>query len=172
MTTLAGFLPLDPNDKYYVPRTAIGLPGNLSPEDLAGVLFEDLGRWKDEVASEQGDKSPAAKEFLSQVLPYMSEIIAQDGVLWKKYHVNNPSFKEVQNRLDGRTGAVNYSAWCEQKLLEIKQDVQQCNLKRKRREDLQTQMIEEVQKMRGWNQKLEDQFNLMVSSKISCMYST
>jgi hypothetical protein len=36
---LAGYLPNDKNDTYFVPRTTIGLPGNLSVEQVSNILF-------------------------------------------------------------------------------------------------------------------------------------
>ena len=62
--------------------------------------------------SENGDKSGAAKEFLDNVLPHLSKVLIQDGVLWSHYHPGNPAVLLLHHRLHGRTGNVNYSTWC------------------------------------------------------------
>ena len=80
LTTLAGFNPIDPHDRYFVARTTIGLPGDLSPSNLSTILFPHVTRWKNEVASDDGDKSEGGDVFLTTVLPFLTEVIVQDGI--------------------------------------------------------------------------------------------
>jgi hypothetical protein len=119
MTTIAGFLPDEDHDKYYVPRAASGLPGRLTPEEIANVLFPNLASWREEYLSRNGDKSDSTKEFLYSVIVYLSEIICQDGVLW----VHNPAVTELTRLLDGRTGRENYLHWAQRKFDDIKREI-------------------------------------------------
>lgn len=166
MTTLAGFLPLDPLDKYYVPRAAVGLPGDLDPDQLATILFPKMEMWKNELDSASGDKTKGARTFIHTVLPYLSEVIAQDGVLWAKHHAQNPAFLAVQNQLDGKTGSQNYAAWCQQKYAEIKDDAETCILRRERTDELNAKLAKRVQDLDSIYVRLQRQAEMMVS----CMF--
>lgn len=169
MTTLAGFLPLDPSDKYYVPRAALGLPGDLSPQELATILFPKIETWKNELASDTGDKTKGARTFIHSVLPYLSEVIAQDGVLWAKHHAQNPAFIEVQNQLDGQTGSQNYAAWCQQKYRELKEDAERSAFKRAGTDELNAKLAQKLQDLDRIYKKLERQTEMMVSCFFLCM---
>eukprot|EP00552_Chaetoceros_brevis_P000107 CAMPEP_0197740398 /NCGR_PEP_ID=MMETSP1435-20131217/23823_1 /TAXON_ID=426625 /ORGANISM="Chaetoceros brevis, Strain CCMP164" /LENGTH=116 /DNA_ID=CAMNT_0043330055 /DNA_START=89 /DNA_END=436 /DNA_ORIENTATION=+ len=108
----------------------------MTGEDFARILFPRIDIWRQESGSDIGDHSKAAKEFLYSVLPYMSEVMVQDGVLWMRNHPNNPSAKLLDRLLHGKTGQVNYTTWCQQKFIEIKNKVQRHEAKMKAEEDL------------------------------------
>ena len=111
LRALAGFNPNDSHDEYFVPRTSIGLPGDFSPGELAKILFPKIETWKMEAASDDGDKSKGANEFLTSVLPFLAEVLAQDGIFWIDRHPNNPAVQEFLRLIDAKTGDENYTFW-------------------------------------------------------------
>jgi hypothetical protein len=145
MTTIAGFLPNDDNDYYYVPRAMIGLPGDLEAGELAKLLFPNLTIWREEHQSANGDKSSSCSEFLYIVIVYFAEVICQDGVLWIHNHKNNPAVNELKRLLDGRTGAENYVSWTQRKLNEIKQSVKLLQTKKTEIKDLKAGLAEAIE---------------------------
>ena len=122
--------------------------------------------WKNELDSASGDKTKGARTFIHTVLPYLSEVIAQDGVLWAKHHAQNPAFLAVQNQLDGKTGSQNYAAWCQQKYAEIKDDAETCILRRERTDELNAKLAKRVQDLDSIYVRLQRQAEMMVS----CMF--
>ena len=145
MTTIAGFLPNNDNDCYYVPRAMIGLPGDLEAGELAKLLFPNLTIWREEHQSANGDKSSSCSEFLYTVIVYFAEVICQDGVLWIHNHKNNPAVNELKRLLDGRTGAENYVSWTQRKLNEIKQSVKLLQTKKTEIKDLKAGLAEAIE---------------------------
>jgi len=116
---LAGFLPNKPNDSYFVPRTTIGLPGNFSRDQLTNILFPNRETWISEVSSLQGDNSKGAKHFLFEVLPFLSEVIVQDGIYWVKQFPLNPASRQLIARLENKVGMQHYLDWAKEKRKEI-----------------------------------------------------
>ena len=132
MATMAGFMPKKKHGEYYVPRATISLPNSMTGEDLAKILFPRLDIWRLESGSEGGDGSGAAKAFLYSILPYLSEVMVQDGVLWMRNHPENPSVQLLDWLvLHGKTGKVNYTTWCQQKFVEIRNKIQRHKAKRR-----------------------------------------
>eukprot|EP00978_Attheya_sp_CCMP212_P005410 scaffold12145_cov61-Attheya_sp.AAC.1 len=76
---MAKFLP---GQKYYVPRTKVGTPVPI-PE-LVELLFPRVVRWREQYEGVGGD--PGAKMFLCEILPYLAEVCAQDGIYWVVDH--------------------------------------------------------------------------------------
>ena len=145
MTTIAGFIPDNENDRYFVPRSSIGLPGNVPPDDIAKLLFPDLNRWRNEYNSENGDKTNSSKEFLFSVIVYLAEVICQDGVLWLKNHKKNPAVAELKRLLDGRTGVENYATWAQRKFLDIQRRVKNIQDNRIEMRDLRENLVSGIE---------------------------
>ena len=78
MNVIAGFLPHN-NDHYYVPRSTIWMPGSLTPDQVAAILFPNLVLWRNEFNSPDGDKSKSTEECLYKVILYLSEVIVHVG---------------------------------------------------------------------------------------------
>ena len=165
MITMAGFRPKNnDHDKYYVPRATIGLPNSMNGNDLARVLFPMIDTWREDHFSRHGDKSRAAKAFLQSVLPYLSEVMVQDGVLWMKNHPNNPSCRLLDQLLHGQTGAVNYTTWCQRKYLEIEQKVARREEEVKASQDMISFLVQERASRRTDHQKVLNKIEAMVSA--------
>ena len=123
VNVIAGFLPNNQCDKYFVPRASVGLPGEFNPDQLAHLLFPKLASWRAAAWGLKGDKSKATNRFLYSVITYSSEVVVQDGVLWIKYHPGNPAVVELQQKMDGRSGAGNYCAWVARKSTSKRDDL-------------------------------------------------
>lgn len=75
MKVMAGF---SVKESYFVPRTLIGLP--YSAESLCTMLLPRLADWRAEADSCIGDKSTCCSKFLHEILPFLVEILVQDGI--------------------------------------------------------------------------------------------
>ena len=155
LIVLAGFNPNDVHDNYFVPRTRIGLPGDLTPDELARILFPSIDAWRAEVASDEGDKSKGAEELLSNVLPFLAKVLAQDGIFWIKRFPNNPSVQEFLRLIDGRTGAEHYTFWAARMRQEVKDMVEKKKAAKQRIDGLDEAVSRSMAKLDELEQKLE-----------------
>jgi hypothetical protein len=76
MTVMAGF---EMEESYFVPRSEIGLPFPIE-ECINKLLGTDYARWKSQQASSDGDKSECGEQFFSRLLPWLVEVLIQDGI--------------------------------------------------------------------------------------------
>ena len=134
--TLAGFLPKEDNDKYFVPRAHIPLPNGLDNDmgkfqELVQHLFPHFNDWKDELESADGDKDhyESAHHFLSVVIPWLTKILIQDGVIWIKMFPSNSAKNILVHKMtvDPKgillMGGLNYSQWAATARIQIKEMV-------------------------------------------------
>lgn len=112
-------------DEYFVPRSIIGTPGDMTVEQICRLLFPDYARWIAEQRSNVGDKSKGALHFLTEVIPFLSEVIVQDGIYWVKYFPFNPATRELISRMEDRTGPQSYLDWAKVKRKEVADILQQ-----------------------------------------------
>ena len=73
----AGFIK---DEVYFVPRSKIGLPGNLTVEELANILFPFIPRLQDKLDNENGDDCSASRHLIDVILPFFAEVLVQDGM--------------------------------------------------------------------------------------------
>ena len=73
MKVMAGFAR---TEVYNVPRAEISIPFE-RPELL---VFPHIDVWRAQMQSPMGDKSIAARHFLCEMLPWLAEVVVQDGV--------------------------------------------------------------------------------------------
>jgi len=118
---LAGFLPNKVSDKYFIPRSLIGLPGNMSVDEVTNLLFPGRLKWIEEFNSVGGDKSKGAEHFLFEVLLFLSEVICQDGIFWVRYFPNNQATRKLLARLENKTGTQHYIDWAKNKRKEVEE---------------------------------------------------
>ena len=129
--------------------------------------FPRLNIWQLESGSERGDGSVAAKAFLYSVLPYLSEVMVQDGVLWMRNHPENPSVRLLDRLLHGKTGEVNYTTWCQQKFVEIQNKVHRHEAKKKAEEDLLNFLVNDQSQRKDEHLELMGKMKELVSTKFS-----
>jgi hypothetical protein len=107
-TTIAGFVP--GKEEYFVPRTSIKIPCPII--DIVRVLFPNYDTWIEETDDpERGDKTVASQHFLKNVIPYLTEVILQDGIYWILHFPQNPVVQLLQQSLDGKWPNESYSTW-------------------------------------------------------------
>jgi hypothetical protein len=75
MKVMAGF---SQDESYFVPRTSVELPRPI--EELCHLLLPKLAEWRRQAASRQGDKSSCCRHFLWDIVPFLVEILVQDGI--------------------------------------------------------------------------------------------
>jgi Centromere DNA-binding protein complex CBF3 subunit, domain 2 len=79
LRVMAGF---KVDEEYFVPRTQLSMMNNMTKEEVTRAIFPKIDDWRDERESHAGDKGPAAKSFLYDVLPYLAMVVVQDGIHW------------------------------------------------------------------------------------------
>jgi hypothetical protein len=164
MTVMAGFLPNNDKDIYHVPRANVGLPEGLNPDDAAKILFPNLNLWRSQSDAIDGDESKSAKEFLTSVIVYLSEVIIHDGIMWKREHKTNPSVLELQRRMDGRTGTENYSTWAERKFTDINAEIRLIRSGKDTQDSNQeNKLAQTVSAMQGLNKEIKEELELLVT---------
>jgi hypothetical protein len=121
-STIAGFRPN--KDPYFVPRTSFHPPIGITNNECTNLLFSDIGRWREEMNSNDGDASKGARHFLEFMLPFFAEVMVQDGMYWTKEFRSNPVVELFLSKLDGRWPG-GYCEWarrsriaCKEKILE------------------------------------------------------
>lgn len=154
--TLAGFLPKKDNDEYFVPRARIALPNDLDNDkdkflELVKHLFPHLEDWKEELESAGGDKEhyESAHHFLHIVIPWLTKILIQDGVIWLKMFPFNSAKNILIHKMTvdpkgiALMGGLNYTQWAASARTQIKEMVDARNLAVASR-DLSNQRIVQV----------------------------
>jgi hypothetical protein len=117
---LAGFLPNKSTDRYFIPRSLIGLPSDMTTEEITNILFPERTKWITEFVSDDGDKTKGAHHFLFDVLPFLAEVVCQDGIFWVQHFPANPAVRQLLARLENKTGTRNYLDWARDKRKEVK----------------------------------------------------
>ena len=169
-TTLAGFLPTESTDKYFVPRGEIKLPASLQIEgrfaNLIDYLFPRYQDWMNELNSISGDKTfeVAANHFLKEVIPWLTKILIQDGIFWIEKCPENSAAKLFLSKMSHRDGnnifGENYSQWARLKRNGVKAQVTEHNaLQQAKYEGVAAIMVKQSQ----LEQKIADQNILLLN---------
>jgi hypothetical protein len=103
MKVMAGF---SQEESYYVPRTLIDLP--LPIDQLCHLLLPKLTEWRTQAESPLGDKTSCCRQFLYEVLPFLVEILVQDGI----YLIKDFPNQEMSLYLKVKYSPVSYSFFC------------------------------------------------------------
>ncbi len=111
MKVMAGF---GRTDVYSVPRAEITIPYE-RPELL---VFPHIHVWRAQMESPMGDKCEAARNFLDKMLPWLAEVVIQDGVYWIDRYPEH--FISVLLR---QAMPANYEAWAKEQRNRIDQEV-------------------------------------------------
>ena len=159
-TTLAEFLPNNPNDPYFVPHSMIRIPLPIQP--LTEWLFPNFHQWENQWRSENGDKKESANLFLHKVLPFLTKCIVQDGVFWIKNFPNNSAVQLLLRQLDRFWPGENYSVWARKK----REEVDEILRAKESIEDTHERLLElEVQKCRELEEicEIKEDFHAAVS---------
>jgi hypothetical protein len=67
-------------DDYFVPRLELDI--DWTEEELASFLFPQLNIWRAQQQSERGDKTAAAADFLFNIIPFFSGVLARSGAFF------------------------------------------------------------------------------------------
>jgi Centromere DNA-binding protein complex CBF3 subunit, domain 2 len=75
------------DESYFVPRTKLELPEDITEDELVRRLFPRIDEWRSQQESGLGDNQKkgqecAAHNFLWEVLPFFAMVIFQDGAYW------------------------------------------------------------------------------------------
>lgn len=108
MEVMAGFTR---GKTYFVPRIEVQLP--YSDEEAVKLCFPSIGRWRDEQASENGDKQQSAVNFLYHLLPFLARVLLQDGPYWIRYFPNDSHTKRLLRRMPPP-----YARWARQEAIQ------------------------------------------------------
>ena len=75
-------------ETYFVARTQV--PLQHSVEWYCGRLLPKLQEWRQQALSREGDKSTCCQKFLNEILPYLIEVLVQDGIYLIRDFPNHP----------------------------------------------------------------------------------
>lgn len=75
MKVMAGF---SQDESYFVPRTFVELPVPI--DQLVHIILPKLAEWRMQAESPHGDKTTCCRKFLYEILPYLVEVLVQDGI--------------------------------------------------------------------------------------------
>jgi hypothetical protein len=101
--------------EYYVPRTNITFEEfGLSSDEITALIFPMIETWRDQQQSAEGDKSAAAGNFLNKTLPFLAEVIIQDGVFWTRDFPHHEISTILLEKMQGLQND-NYEAWATRK---------------------------------------------------------
>ena len=103
MKVMAGFARAE---VYNVPRAEIRIP--FERPEL--IVFPHIDVWRAQMESPMGDKCDAARNFLEKLLPWLAEVVVQDGVYWIDRYPEH--FISVLLR---RAMPANYETWAKKK---------------------------------------------------------
>ena len=117
LMVMAGF---KVNDIYHVPRSAIVLPWPL--DQVCSCVFPRLSTWQSHYHSPTGDHSKAAENFLFQLLPFLAQVVAQDGIYWVRDFPNHQI-----SRMLLQVMPPNYQLWAQQTRKKIAEDALKVN---------------------------------------------
>eukprot|EP00545_Synedropsis_sp_CCMP1620_P010391 CAMPEP_0119006608 /NCGR_PEP_ID=MMETSP1176-20130426/2410_1 /TAXON_ID=265551 /ORGANISM="Synedropsis recta cf, Strain CCMP1620" /LENGTH=199 /DNA_ID=CAMNT_0006958551 /DNA_START=123 /DNA_END=719 /DNA_ORIENTATION=+ len=91
-------------DKYFVPMTSIKFPTEW--ENVESRIFPNIQAWKNHAASLGGDKSKAAHDLCICILPFLAEVVVQDGIYWIDAFPDHPISAFIL-----RVMPTNYKLW-------------------------------------------------------------
>ena len=106
---MAGF---ELSESYYVPRAQLELPHPL--ESILLDILPRLPMWREQHLREGGDNSTAAENFLSDTIPYIVEVVVQDGIFFIRDFPDHPMSQLLKNRIQG------YQTWARNARREVK----------------------------------------------------
>jgi len=109
---MAGF---SDNEEYFLPRSELILPDWITKEQLTDLCFPASIRWRREQQSALGDASEAARNFLYELLPFLSTVIFQDGIYWIKKFPEHEVSRLLLNKMPPA-----YERWAESARVEVK----------------------------------------------------
>ena len=124
MKSIAGFSALEfytkQKDTFRVYTDApLSLPFD-SP-CLLNVIFPCLERWREEQASENGDKGASAKMIMDKILPFLAKVILQDGVYWFINHPTNDASVQLRQMVfdNGQGQRISFPEYARRTLQKI-----------------------------------------------------
>ena len=87
------------NEEYHVPRTHIALPHCI--DFYMRLLFPNVVRWRAEVQSGFGDKSTCAKNFIYDLLPWLTQVLVQNGIYFIMDYPEHELSRLLKTRIPG-----------------------------------------------------------------------
>ena len=89
ISTQSGFTKIP--GTLFAPRSGLEIPreAEMTPDQLALLLYPQLTRWRAKYQDPRGDHSQAAHNFLYELLPFLAMTIFQDGIYWLRYLPNH-----------------------------------------------------------------------------------
>lgn len=94
MSVMAGF---GKGEAYFVPREKIELPFPVR-ECTDMLLGGDYSKWEAEQQAEDGDKSECGEMFFSRLIPFLIEVLVQDGIYFVHDFPNHQMAQILQVR--------------------------------------------------------------------------
>ena len=91
---MAGF---SKEEAHFVPEQLLEMPWDMNL--LIEYLLPKYPQWVREAASAQGDKSTCCKHFLNDIIPFLVEVLVQDGIFLIDDFPNHPMSQYLKVRV-------------------------------------------------------------------------
>jgi hypothetical protein len=96
---MAGF---SKSEAHLVPEEYLTMPWDIKL--LIGLLIPKYPQWLQEAASVQGDKSSCCRHFLNDIIPFLVEVLVQDGIFFISDFPNHPMSQYLKVRVSSMLG--------------------------------------------------------------------
>ena len=83
---MAGY---DAKEPYFLPRGMVDTP--MPIHDCEEILLPKLNEWRAQLNHDSGDKTAAAQNFLNKFIPFIIEVVLQDGIYWVQKFPKHPA---------------------------------------------------------------------------------
>ena len=96
---MAGF---SKSEAKFIPEEYLTMPWDIKL--LIGLLLPMYPQWLQEAASVQGDKSSCCRHFLNDIIPFLIEVLVQDGIFFISDFPNHPMSQYLKVRVSSMLG--------------------------------------------------------------------
>jgi hypothetical protein len=106
---MAGFAK---EELYFIARMSLDMPNDIN--ELSEALLPELKKWREQAKKRGGDHSDCADNFLNEVIPYLVEVLIQDGIYFIVDFPQHPVSQILKSLPGYDTWAVQARARCDQ----------------------------------------------------------
>ena len=132
---------------------------------LLCIIFPALNRWRQEWASENGDRGASAKLIMEEILPFLAMVILQDGVYWYTNHPTNDASIQLGRMVfdNGHGQRISFPQYA-------KNTLQKINEERRRERVTEVEEVDEETRRRfGGTGLVESRLNYKLDSILRLM---
>lgn len=161
LNRLSGFVKPFREEVWWVPRTLIGTP--LPLNELIRVLYPYYDSWLDQISNPStGDSTECAENFIFHTIPYVTQVLVQDGIYFIAKFPEHPLSTILQEKIPG------YYLWAanaRKKIEELNAQRKECHVTglEKRHQTAYNSIMDGIEKIRDQQYKADTNFQSVVN---------